>query len=219
MLDRFNAAAHDVMDRAGREADRLQHNYVGGEHLLVAIAEQRSGPAAELLSVHRLDATALRDEVQRLITAGVLPPPMHSDAELLRMVGVDLDRVTGTLHESFGAAAVDDAVRRVSRRIGWTPLCGKALTVKRSFWFAAQQADTLGRADVGPEHLLLGLLRDAQNPLDKPRCFRNRWQRRRRAHLGLRDRGPSPVRLIVEARGLTLAGLHDALLTQLRAAG
>ncbi|MDT4976829.1 MAG: hypothetical protein QOG98_2587 [Pseudonocardiales bacterium] len=219
MFDRFSAAARDVMDRAGHESDRLRHNYIGGEHILVAIAEQRAGPAPQLLAAHRLDATTLRDEMRRLITAGFLPPPTHSDAELLRTVGVDLDRVARALDESFGAAAVDDAVRQVSRRTGWTPLCGKALAVKQAFWFAAQQADALGQADVGPEHLLLGLLRDAQNPLDKPRCFRNRWQRRRRARLGLRDRGPNPVRLIVEARGLTLGELHDALLAQLRAAG
>jgi ATP-dependent Clp protease ATP-binding subunit ClpA len=216
MFDRFSEAAHDVMDRAGHESDRLQHNYIGGEHLLVAIAEQPTGLARGLLSARRLDAAVLRDEVQRLVAAGVLPPPTQSDAELLRMVGVDLDQVARALNDTFGSAAVDDAVRQVSRRSGWTPLCGKALVVKQAFWFAALQADALGQADVEPEHLLLGILRDARNPIDKPRCFRNPWQRRRRAHLGLHSRGPNPVRLIVEARGLTLDGLHEALVTQLR---
>jgi ATP-dependent Clp protease ATP-binding subunit ClpA len=218
MFDRFNAAAHDVMDRAGHESDRLGHNYVGGEHLLVAIAEQGDGPAAEFLAACRLDASFVRAEVQRLVAAGVLPAPTRGDAELLRTLGIDLDQVARTLDHTFGAAAVDDAVRRVSRHSGWTPLCGKALVVKQAFWFAAQHANELGEREVSPEHLLLGVLLDARNPQHKPRCFSNRWQRRRRTRLGLPHRGPDPVRLIVQARGMTLDRLHQTLLSQLRPA-
>lgn len=217
MFERFTDAARDVMTVAGRESDRLHHNYIGSEHLLAAIAEQRESPAAQVLVAHRLGLRAVRAEIDHLITAGLLPPPSKNDTELLRTVGVDLDQVRRTLEQSFGLDAVNDAARRVSRRTGWTPLCGKALMVKQTFYFAAKQADALGQAHIAPEHLLLGVLLDARDPLDKPRCFRNPWQRRRRSHLGLQHRGPSPVRLVIEARGQRLSTLQDAILYQLHA--
>jgi hypothetical protein len=77
--------------------------------------------------------------------------------------------------------------------------------------FAWEEA-TARDQDLGPEHLLLGLLRDAQEPLE---AGLNPQDRRLRGVLGLRDRGPHPVKLLVEARGLTLEGLRAALLSQL----
>jgi hypothetical protein len=40
-------------------------------------------------------------------------------------------------------------------------------------------------------------------------------ERRRRTLLGLPDRGPHPIRLLVEARGTTLDGLRMAVLEEL----
>ncbi|MFZ5851441.1 MAG: Clp protease N-terminal domain-containing protein [Actinomycetota bacterium] len=37
------------------------------------------------------------------------------------------------------------------------------------------------------EHLLLGVLRNAQDPLERPRCFNNRGAPRRRAAAGPRS--------------------------------
>ena len=152
-----------------------------------------------------------------LVDQGILPPPWRNHAALLRGLGVDLSAVRHTMEESFGAEAVERATRQALRTTGWSPLCGKAHVFKQALYLAHQRRHTLGHTHTGPGHILVGVLDDAEHPLDKPRCFRNPWNRRRRANLGLPDRGPSPVRLIVQARGTTLTELRRAVVAQLNA--
>jgi len=66
--------------------------------------------------------------------------------------------------------------------------------------------------DVGPEHLLLGLLRDADDPVGTDLSAQ---ERRQRVLLGLPDHGPQPIKLLVESRGLSLETLRAALLSEL----
>ncbi|MGH3927496.1 MAG: Clp protease N-terminal domain-containing protein [Pseudonocardiaceae bacterium] len=216
MFERFTELARQVVPLALRESDRLGHNYIGCEHFLVGLAQQPGRGAARVLDVHRLDVHAVQRGLDRLVDQGILPPPRHTDKELLGGLGVDLDAVLHRMADSFGPDLVNQAVVRATGG-GWTPWCGKAFEVKQALWFADKQAQALGQTSISPEHLLFGVLRDARNPVDKPRCFRNSWQRRRRARLGLPQRGPSPVRLIVEQQGLSLEMLCRAALAELRA--
>jgi Clp amino terminal domain, pathogenicity island component len=64
--------------------------------------------------------------------------------------------------------------------------------------FAREEAERRHQYYLGPEHLLLGLLVGDENPM-----------------FGLPDRGPSPVRLLVESHGLTLGQLRAAVLEEL----
>jgi ATP-dependent Clp protease ATP-binding subunit ClpA len=214
MFDFMNEAARHVMASADQESDRLSHNYLGNEHVLIAVAQSDSA-AARALSARGLDAAALRVEVNHLVRRGVLPPAWRRDADLLRRIGIDLAAVRQSMDDAFGVDAVNDAVERATRRTGWTPLCGKTLVLKQSLQLAGALARDRGQAPVGPEYLLLGVLADARNPINKPRCFSNPWARSRRARLGLPQRGPSPVRLVVEARGWPLKRLHAEILDEL----
>jgi hypothetical protein len=65
----------------------------------------------------------------------------------------------------------------------WTPLCGPPLVAKRALQLASQQGHALGHGEVRPEHLLLGVLEDAQRPTDKPNSSRR--HRQIIAHVGL----------------------------------
>jgi Clp amino terminal domain, pathogenicity island component len=100
--------------------------------------------------------------------------------------------------------------------VGWTPLCGKALAAKGALHLAAVEADALGEHEVGPEQVLLGVLRDAAPLTGDPRPSRR--ARRTWAYLGLPEQGASPVRRVVEGRGLTLEQLRGAVLAELHAA-
>jgi len=73
--------------------------------------------------------------------------------------------------------------------VGWTPLCGKALAVKGALHLAGVEADALGQHEVGPEHVLLGVLRDAAALRGDPRPSRR--AKRTWAHLGRPDREPA----------------------------
>jgi hypothetical protein len=81
----------------------------------------------------------------------------------------------------------------------------------RALVFASREAATRDQ-EVTPLHLLLGLLRDAEDPVDTDL---DPLQRRRRTMLGLPNRGPSPVRPLVESQGLTLEQLRGAVLERL----
>lgn len=217
MIEQFPEPARQVFTLAEEEADRLRHNYVGCEHALAGLA-RHPGPTAEFLTGNGFDVDTVRGGLDRLVGQGVLPPPWRNDAALLHSLGVDLVAVRATMEESFGTEAVDRATRQASRRTGWTPLCGKALMFKRALQLAHEHRKALGEPCVGPEHILLGILEDARDPLDKPRCFNNAWNRRRRRSLGLPHQGPSPVTLLVHAQGASLTELHQAAREQLYAA-
>ena len=210
MLDHFAEPVRRILRVAELEADRLGHNYIGCEHVLAALALQPGTPTNRILVRHGLDIESIRSELDRLVEQGVLPPPWHNDADLLRGLGIDLDAVMRAARQTFGDAAVDNAARQVTRRTGWSPLCGKAILVKQALYYAGQQRRERNRPVIEAPDLLLGLLRDAEQPVDRPRCFNNPWRRRLRGRLGLPLRGPSPVRLVVEAAGTSLEVLQAA---------
>ena len=81
-----------------------------------------------------------------------------------------------------------------------------------AFGLAQMEARRLGHHYLGPEHLLLGLLQDAQDPVETDLAPQDR---RQRVLLGLPDHGPNPIRLLVQARGLTLRRLDAAVLQEL----
>ena len=212
-----------VVPHLGRlEAERLRHYYLGPEHLLLGLLREGDepvphgdNPAARLLRRHGLDLAAVRAGIDRLIADGVLPGPQPSDAELLASLGIDLDAVERRIREGFGWSAYYDAAQWVRLRsthaFPHAPLGGNPLVCWRVLSMAAKEAAARDQ-ELGPEHLLVGLLRDAQEPLE---TALGAHDRRLRGMFGLRDRGAHPIRLLVEAQGLSLEGLLAAVLDQL----
>jgi ATP-dependent Clp protease ATP-binding subunit ClpA len=210
----FTQPARHVWVLAQQEAERLQHHYVGPEHLLLGLLRHHDNAAAGVLRVHGLDLDTVRGEVGRLVARGVLPAPRPSDDALLASLGIDPVAVRRRLRESFGAEAVDQATQRVRTRpidaVAWPPMGGTPLLAKRVLRLAYQEAVARGQ-EVGPAHLLLGLLGDASEPADTELPLDQQVS----ASLGLPDHGHHPVRLLVEARGLTLAVLSSAVRSEL----
>jgi Clp amino terminal domain, pathogenicity island component len=162
-----------------------------------------------------------RAQVERLIAQGVLPGPDLGDAPLLASLGIDLEAVAGRLQESFGREAYWQATERVRSRPA-QPATHRPMGVPPPFVcvrflvdFAYQEAVARGQ-DVGPEHLLLGLLEDAEDPVETEPYPQ---ERRLRGQVGLPDHGPHAVKLLVEARGLTLERLRAAVLSELDRGG
>jgi Clp amino terminal domain, pathogenicity island component len=213
-----------VVPHLGREEAEARHQYyIGPEHLLVGLLRQADllrdvdlpgqddDPAAELLRAHGLDLTTVRAGIDRLVADGVLPGPQLSDKELLATLGIDLDAVHERLEEEFGREAWYDAAQWLGLRpvqpLPHTPGGGTPLTCHRVLLRACEEAVARGK-DVEPLHLLLGLLRDAERPVAEglaPSEFRLR------SMLGLPNSGPNPVKLLVEAEGLTLDDLQSAV--------
>jgi hypothetical protein len=226
VFERFTERASEVICLAYGESERLRHDYVSPEHVLVALAQQEDSRAAAILRASGLGSDVLRAGLDHLVAEGTLPAPWRNKADLLESLGIDLAAVRQAAEESFGREALCTASRRTRSR-SWLrdapivsvgpldPLAGKALTAKRAFELARREADLLGWHEVGTELLLLGVLRDAHDP---PGTGISRRAKRMGSFLGLPLGGPHPVRLMIEHAGSSLESLYGRVLTDLRRA-
>jgi ATP-dependent Clp protease ATP-binding subunit ClpA len=115
MVDRFTEHATRAMDLAGEEAALLGHRYVGPEHLVLGLLRDGGNDAARVLWTHGVDLAAARVALRSLAERGVVPGPRPSDAELLGMLGVDLDAIRRSTEQTFGRKALGWAIREATR--------------------------------------------------------------------------------------------------------
>jgi ATP-dependent Clp protease ATP-binding subunit ClpA len=219
LFGRFTDQAHRVLDRAWEEAERAGHRYLGPEHVLLGLLAEDQSEAAQV-QVRGVDLAAARAALDRLAGQGVVPAPRPSDAELLGTLGINLGAVRQETEQAFGFQAVGEATWRVTRRrrwrrarVVWTPLCGPPFLAKRALQLASEQAQALGHGEVTAEHLLLGVLEDARQPADRGRVSRR--HRQIIAHVGLPDGYRGAVGPLLQALGVDLDQLRDAVTGQL----
>jgi ATP-dependent Clp protease ATP-binding subunit ClpA len=120
MFERFTDRARRVVVLAQEEARRLNHNYIGTEHLLLGLLEP-GGIAAQALDQFGMTATGTREEVKARVSVGSEPP---------------------------------------KGRIPFTPRAKKVLEL------ALREALKLSHNYIGTEHILLGLVREAEAQAD-----------------------------------------------------
>jgi ATP-dependent Clp protease ATP-binding subunit ClpA len=165
MFDHCDTDTLAIVDAALGEARRRSHNWLGTEHVLLALAQRRellpSGVASHLPDAAAV-AAALDSHLDRA------PRP---DADLLKVVGIDLDEVRTAVRQSFGDAAVEDLGRRRVHQ-PWQPwrrprrrcmsiLAGSmrvAPRLKQSFERARQDSDDRKLKAIDPAALLLGVV-------------------------------------------------------------
>jgi ATP-dependent Clp protease ATP-binding subunit ClpC len=69
-FDRFTARARRVLMLAQEEAQRLRHNYIGTEHLLLGLIREGEGVAAKVLTALDVDLDVARGRVEGIIGRG-----------------------------------------------------------------------------------------------------------------------------------------------------
>jgi ATP-dependent Clp protease ATP-binding subunit ClpA len=220
VFGRFTEPAHRVLDLAREEAERCGHRYLGPEHVLLGVLAEGQSPAARVLVAYGVDLMAARAALAGLADREVVPAPRPSDTELLGALGIDLNAVRRNTERAFGVRAVGEATWQVTRRrswrgrrVAWTPLCGPPLITKRALQLASEQAHALGSGEVGPEHLLLGVLADARQPVDMTRGSRR--HRQILAHVGLPDGYRGAAGLLFSALQTDLDQLGEAVAVEL----
>jgi ATP-dependent Clp protease ATP-binding subunit ClpA len=211
-----------VLDLAREEAERFGHRYLGPEHLVLGVLRDGGSVASRVLEAHGVDLPAAREALGRLADRGVVPGPRPSDAELLGSLGMDLDAIRRTTEQSFGHRAVGWAIREATRarrrgvgRVPRTPLREPPMLISQVLVHAGEQARALGRGEVGPELLLLGVVKDIRTPW--PRCMNNRWRRQLYASVGLPKGYRGAAGPLLQAFGVDLDQLGGALLAELGA--
>ena len=75
MYERFTDRARKVMQLANQEAQRLNYEYIGTEHILLGLAKEGDGVAANVLKNLNVDLRRVRLEVEKIVQAG--PDPVH----------------------------------------------------------------------------------------------------------------------------------------------
>ena len=181
MLERFTGDARGVLTGAREGALRLGHDWIGCEHLLLALAAT-GGEVGTVLRGQGITPERVRLEAVRLAGAGrgaSLSDVLDRDA--LASIGIDLDAVRGKVEAAFGPGAFTAAparrthgrhgvrrrVRRARRarataaregpghgprRIPFTPRARKCLM------HAVREARAEHAGPIGVEHLSLAIV-------------------------------------------------------------
>jgi hypothetical protein len=211
-----------ILELARAEAEGFGHRYLGPEHLVLGVLREGGSGAVRVLEAFGVELAAARAELGRLAGRGVVPAPQPSDAELLGLLGIDLEAVRRRTEEAFGGMALGWAIREATRarrsgvgRVPRTPLRDPPMLISQVLTHAGEQTRALGVGVINPELLLLGVVTDIQTPW--PRCMRNRWTRQLHASVGLPGDYRGAAGPLLEAFGVDLDRLAAALLAELRA--
>lgn len=151
MFEHFAIQAREAMHAALSQARDLGASRIGCEHLLLGLAQARTGPAAEALAAAGLDFGRLRD----LASAQAAADPL--DAESLALVGIDLDQVRRAAEAAFGPGALDRPQPTPVTRARMTGECKKALEL------GLRQAHRAHERAISSGHLLIGLIDQGDN--------------------------------------------------------
>ncbi len=152
MFERFTDEAREVVVHAQEEARRLRHPYIGTEHLLLALLDQRGSPVAVILTRHGLTKDAAVEAI-RTFTAGD-----GLDADALGTVGIDLDAVRSSVEATFGPGALD-VPGRGREPTGHIPFSGRA---KKVLELSLREALALKSKSIAEGHIALGILREGE---------------------------------------------------------
>jgi ATP-dependent Clp protease ATP-binding subunit ClpA len=158
MFERFTPVARRIVTGAVETATQLHHDALGPDHLLVALAGTGPNVATGALIACGFDPVRAREDLE-----GIVRPDRDdlddADAAALRSIGVDLDEVRRRTEASFGPGALERRPRwhgRRRARVCGLPFMPKA---KEALELALREAIRLDQRSIGPEHVLLGLLR------------------------------------------------------------
>jgi ATP-dependent Clp protease ATP-binding subunit ClpA len=160
MFERFTSEARNAVIGAQQEARRLGHDCVGTEHVLLGLLGGQ-GIAARVLADLGVTTPAVEHEVLSYVRPG---PFGAADAEALGTIGIDLDEVRRRLEASFGPGALRWRPGRRGRRRG--PLPGGHIPfsprAKKVLELSLREAIRLKHNYIGPEHILLGIVREGE---------------------------------------------------------
>jgi ATP-dependent Clp protease ATP-binding subunit ClpA len=157
MFERFTDGARGAVHGAQRHAGALHHGWIGTEHLLLGLLDDREGRAARLLEHWAVDGDWVRAEVERIIGRG--EPDLDADA--LATLGIDLDAVRERVERTFGAGALSGS-RRCRRGLLRGPSLPFTPRAKKALELSLREAIAMGDHFIGGEHLLLGIAREGE---------------------------------------------------------
>jgi ATP-dependent Clp protease ATP-binding subunit ClpC len=147
VFESFTGPAKAAILLAQDEAVALGQDFIGTEHLLLGLAGVPEGLAGQLLAERDVTPGRARPETIRLQAEAGISATSARDAEAaLATLGIDVGEIRRRADETFGSGSFH------------FPLPVYAPAARQALERTVAQAQELGRADIGTEHMLLGLL-------------------------------------------------------------
>jgi ATP-dependent Clp protease ATP-binding subunit ClpC len=130
-LDRFTKRARRVLTTAGEEARRLNHRFIGTEHILLGLVAEEGGVAMRVLQELEISPEKVRSSIERTVGRGTRPthtqPTLTPRTKRVIELAVDEARrlghhYIGTEHLLLGLVREGEGVAvDVLRRLGAPP--------------------------------------------------------------------------------------------------
>jgi len=203
MLERFTGDARGVVTGAREGALRLGHDWIGCEHLLLALTAT-GGEVGTILRDQGITPDRVRWEAVRLAGAGNGASLFDVlDRDALAAIGIDLDAVRGKVEAAFGPGAFTAAPGPRPRRRHWVRR--RVRRARQARWAAAPaagggaQAASPPRAPTPGEGSGAGPRRVSFTPRAK-KCLMHAVREARAEHTG---------QIGVEHLGLAIVSMTD----------
>ncbi len=175
MFERFTQAAREVVVQSQFEAREMGHSPIGTQHLLLALVADTGGSVARALREQGVDEVSVREAIigrlgGRPAPTDPLPDADDEDAAALKAIGIDIEQVRRAIEQNFGPDALRLPHREQTKRGLFGRIRGSSTgghipfspRSKKVLELSLREAVHLRHNFIGPEHLLLGLMREGE---------------------------------------------------------
>jgi ATP-dependent Clp protease ATP-binding subunit ClpC len=154
-MERFTQRARRVLSLAHQEAERMRHNYIGTEHLLLGLIKEEGGVAGRVLRELGLEASRVEEMIERLTgpgqTRGAKLDLSPGTQQVLEFAVEEARRMghhyIGTEHILLGLVRYGEGVAMdVLRKMGITPE-----QIRRQTRRVLQESSASRRTGAAPE--------------------------------------------------------------------
>jgi len=105
MYDKFTDRAKKVMQLANAEAQRLHHEYIGTEHVLLALVREGTGVAANVLQVLGVELKTVIKDVEAVVDRGhieTISGTLPQTARARKVIEYAIEEARGMQHNFVG---------------------------------------------------------------------------------------------------------------------
>lgn len=112
----FAAGANRALLYAAEEADRLMHDYIGTEHVLLGLLREEASGAPSILTMHGLRLNDVRNTIVRLLGESETGPESPSHPGVSEQVD-QIKRLVQQLAETSPGSQAHELVQRIGWRL------------------------------------------------------------------------------------------------------
>ncbi len=134
MYERFTDRARKLMQLANQEAQRFNHQYIGTEHMLLALIKGGSGTGLEVLERLGIDGTRVIQEVEKIVQAGpdmIMTGKMPQTPRAKKVIEHSIEEARSLGHDYVGTEHLLLGLMRETEGVAAQVLMGLGATLDR----------------------------------------------------------------------------------------